>query len=455
MNTPSAVASKAALITLIVDRGGRHEDLAFPTGITLHDALEAIDAGDLSPFAVTGAPLSSTAVLGKDLNSGAFIVLRRSGWDHAGNIRPVDHSDEVRAANVSTAVSVLAIAAGVVVSGGVLYFQSVEEAPSAPQGYAWLMAACVAVALLLSCRKSHGKPLLETGGSAALVTAGALIGTFANPGDPTHQALFTAMLGISLVSLVRWLCCGRASPDVGNVCIDAAILAMLIGLLDMLVMEMGQPIALTAALIFGVCPPILAAISGFSVRVPSDMLLDSASVIREAPAVRSAPVSADVESPDVPLLLSISLARNRFWTLMASLGAVLTAPTMVALTAAPGWRGVVALLALLTAVATCLLMPRKTSSHFVRIVPRISAAAIIVMLALLGDLPFPHFVVAVALAGTGLLFLGASFLVHTDYQFYGFSRLGDIVQSLCVVASLPLSLAAVGVISLVRSGGLG
>ena len=238
-------------------------------------------------------------------------------------------------------------------------------------------------------------------------------------------------------------------------CIDAALLTLAVALLDVGVMSAGLPIEFTAAVVFGLCPPLLAAMSGFSIRVSSDVLLDSESVIREAPAVRSAPVDEEAARPDVGKLMAISSARNSFWVTATCLGLVVTTPAMANLLAVEGWRGTVAFLVFLAAVAACLLVPRSSSSRLVRILPRVSAATILAIVIWSGTLRFTPLTLAIGLALIGLLFLGASLLVREGRPFYGFSRIGDILQTLSVSTSLPLALAAIGVISLVRTGGLG
>lgn len=73
----------------------------------------------------------------------------------------------------------------------------------------------------------------------------------------------------------------------------------------------------------------------------------------------------------------------------------------------------------------------------------------------MGSFRYDPFSTALFFAALGLLFVGATLLMRDDRRYYGFSRLGDIVQSFSVTFSLPLSMAAIGIISLVRTGGLG
>lgn len=448
----SKTVSDTSLITLILDDGNTRTDLAFPTGITLKEAMTAVDIGTLRPFTITGRLMRPGAILGQDITSGSLILLRREGWDAEPTITPIDHSAEVRASNVTVALAILAMVTGVLTGVWALLARTSLPAPDT-WVYSSLLGAFVFLAVLLACRGSVGRPLLEAGGPAALVFAAASLSTFANPGDHTHQLLIMSALGIGMVSLVRWVACGTDAPGVRNVCLDLAVASLFLALLDVAVMVSDLPIEFTAAIIFGLCPPLLAAISGFSIRVSSDVLLDSESVIREAPAVRNR--STSVEDPDVSEILTISVARNQLWTFLTCFGMLVTALPMYNLVGTDSWRGTVALICVLTGALTCLLVPRKSASHFVRILPRITAALLIVGLALSGKLSTDPFVLAIMLLIVAALFLGTTFLLKPERRFYGFSRIGDILQSLSVAASLPLALAAVGVISLVRTGGLG
>lgn len=449
----SRTISDSSLITLILDDGNHRTDLAFPAGVTLQEAMNAVDIGRLRPYTLTGRLMRPGAVLGQDISSGALILLRSEGWDVEPKIIPVDHSAEVRASNTTVALGITAIVTGVLTGMWALLFQTSALTPPDTWVYASLIGAFVLVSVLLACRTSVGKPLIEVGGPAALIFAAASLSTFVNPGDHTHQLLIVAALGISMVSLIRWVACGKKAPNVGNVCIDTSVIMLVVALIDVGVMVAGLPIEFTAAIIFGLCPPLLNAISGFSIRVPSDVLLDSEAVIREAPAVRNRTV--DTTDPDVGNLMLISAARNRLWTFLTCLGLLITAPALVNLVAIDSWRGTVTFFAFLTAIAACLLVPRKSSSRFVRVLPRITAGYLVTLLALSGQLRLDPFVTAVILLCMAGLFLGATFFMKPERRFYGFSRIGDILQSLSVASSLPLALAAIGVISLVRTGGLG
>lgn len=459
MATADVIVPETSLVTLIVDRGGKREDLAFPAGITLKEALTAVGIGQLSPATIDGRIMRPEAVLGRDIVSGTLVLLRDKGWETGSEITRIDHSAEVRATTLSITISTLAIILGLLAGAVGLTIKGAGESAAHLVPEPWVYFALIGVlalfALLLACRDPYGKPLLEVGGPVALIFGASSLLSFANPGDHTHQVLIATMLGTSMVSLVRWVYCGRYRPDTGNVCIDAALLTLAIALLDVGVMSAGLPIEFTAAVVFGLCPPLLAAMSGFSIRVSSDVLLDSESVIREAPAVRSAPVDEEAARPDVGKLMAISSARNSFWVTATCLGLVVTTPAMANLLAVEGWRGTVAFLAFLAAVAACLLVPRSSSSRLVRILPRVSAATILAIVIWSGTLPFTPLTLAIGLALIGLLFLGASLLVREGRPFYGFSRIGDILQTLSVSTSLPLALAAIGVISLVRTGGLG
>ena len=454
MAGPDTVAPEK-LVTLIIDRGARRSDLAFPAGITLADALKPLAIGSLIPFSVTGESLRAGAVLGREIPSGTLILLRERGWADRSEIRVIDHSAQVRANNISTLITVLSMTVGLFAGAWTLLVENLGSTPPEPWLYSSLAGSLAVFGILLACRTSTGRPLLEVGGPAALVFGAASLASLANPGDYTHQVLITAMLGISIVSLLRWLYCGNRNPDVGNVCIDTALIALIVALLDVGVMALGQPIQLTAAIIFGLCPPLLAAISGFSIRVSSDVLLDQESVIREAAAVRVPPADPSAQAPPIPLLLAVSSARNRLWTVIACLGITVTSPVLLGLVGLPGWRGMVAMLAILAAFAACMLIPRKSSSMFVRVLPRITAGLLVVISAVMGSFRYDPFSTALFFAALGLLFVGATLLMRDDRRYYGFSRLGDIVQSFSVTLSLPLSMAAIGIISLVRTGGLG
>ena len=108
MATADVIVPETSLVTLIVDRGGKREDLAFPAGITLKEALTAVGIGQLSPATIDGRIMRPEAVLGRDIVSGTLVLLRDKGWETGSEITRIDHSAEVRATTLSITISNLA-----------------------------------------------------------------------------------------------------------------------------------------------------------------------------------------------------------------------------------------------------------------------------------------------------------------------------------------------------------
>ena len=119
---------------------------------------------------------------------------------------------------------------------------------------------------------------------------------------------------------------------------------------------------------------------------------------------------------------------------------------------AGGWQGTVARAALLLGMVAFLLLPRTSADPVARVVLRLAALGVGVMLVVGSGATPVSIPVILAVAGLGI---GAgSLLIDGERQFYLLSRLADIVQGIALVWSQPLTLVGAGLIGLVRTGSL-
>ena len=119
-------------------------------------------------------------------------------------------------------------------------------------------------------------------GPALLGVAAAVIGTWPNDGAWAHQGVATSAIAVALLATIRVVGPGTGNPGARSVGVGLAIASGVVALGALWFMSADLPVWFLAAILVGIAPAMLKAALGLTIRVPSGMLLDNDSVIREA-----------------------------------------------------------------------------------------------------------------------------------------------------------------------------
>lgn len=451
------------LTSVAVTVNGSLRDVSAPSGTTLQTLLNHMQIAGPA-IDLDGRAIPGSARLGVDLPAGTLITILPAEWGQTRR-RQVKNIQDTRGGQMYGFFAAAGLAAGLTVVAALVasYWQAagrdgtIAELTTRAGSLAatpWLPLALAgvlfAVSLGFSLMPPNGRPLVEILPGTTFAVAASLALGLANPGDVRHQLLIVTLLAVGSSAFVRWVTWGHKRRTGGGVLLDVALASAIVAGLDLVFLSIGLPFELFIAGLLGILPALLAALGALTVRVDSEALVETSAVIREAPSVRRSTEQAELPEPTE--LVWLSSLRHKLWTILTSATIVAASAVMVRPLMSEGIHRTFAIAALACIVISLLLIPRTSRYPYVRIVPRAAAAIIAGAGALLaadalGWIPVAGACLLIALAFIGISYIPEKFGVT-------FTRLADILQSLTTTLSLPLTLVAIGIIDIVRTGGL-
>lgn len=316
-----------------------------------------------------------------------------------------------------------------------------------PSAARWATAAvALVVALLMALVVNRADRSVVLAVAPLLAVAGGMVAL-----DPAaHSITIMVMVGTiagATIATIRYASIRTAhvlSSAEGTVAMCWSVIAALF-----VISALAQlPEHLPAAIIVGVAPLVIAWTPSAALSVPPETLVDTGRFTTTAWQVREPrriPFTRLVPQ-DVTRSIDHALERMHAATVMSSLAApVFTIPVLVADTDSIYQRiGVIVMLvSVFTAMATA---PRSSRDRLTRVVPRLGAAAMLLLTGVAlqniaqGFLPS---IAAVALS-VGLLCMAVALPISRGWKSVGWSRTGDIVEKLAMALSLPAALFAGG-----------
>lgn len=450
------MADNLAFLTLDLD--GAAIDLAVPAGTRLGEVL--IRRGvptNRVPYRVDGKQLFPDQRIGSDIPSGTLITLFPEFYDADMRVTHVTPARDTRAGRYAGTTNAVGLLVGILLTILAIYLQSSGLSPlNRTEGLA-LALATVAIGVVFALRKSWDRPLLEVLTPISFGIAAGSISAMGNFGEIGFQVVITASIASAVLCVLRWAWRGRFHRPTAQVSFDGALIGFGIGLGALVFLLTGLEFRLFAALVFGLSSPLFIALPGFTIKVKDSQLLNEKVVTREAKGVRrSTPVEPEpIDSATATDLMSASSARNQLWSLVLAIGAVLPARYVIEQVDPGTWQGRAAIAAIVCAILVLLLSPREARMHHLRIIPRCAAGLIFVQVVWAAAKAVSPLALSSLLGVAAVALLGASHLMLTKRKPLTLTRLADITQTLSGALVLPLSLIAIGIINLVRTGGLG
>lgn len=444
-------AANVSYVTLNID--GTNRDVVVPSGLTLEKLLQSEHvSSDLIPFTTDGNVLPGALVVGREIRNGTLVLMQPSSFSHNPSLRSITEKEDNIRASFSFATSWVGIIVGIILSL-LVYFTPVLQSTTHS-----LVAASVMLILALAyaLRPALGKPVTELLAAVSCATAAGLLSTASNPEDARYQALISAFAATGMVSALRWLIRGSSSAPTARISSDTALIGLIGAVVGTVSFLTNLDISIILACLFGVSAPLLQALPGFSVNVPIAHLLDEASIVREASSVRGPQAlhASLITSPEARQLVTTGNARQRLWAIFLALSALIPFPTLIFYAQENGgWEAKVTVAAIISVCLAMLLIPRTAADLYIRLIPRVCVAIMIGLTCISLSKDFHMFYIGIS-SMLALIFLGASFFLLRRKSPLGFTRLADIIQSLCCTFSLPLALIGAHIITFIRTGGL-
>jgi hypothetical protein len=316
--------------------------------------------------------------------------------------------------------------------------------------------------LLYALRPCQGHPVSETLATVAFGACAGILVAASNFDDARYQTLICGFAAAGALATVRWAWRGPKDPPTERVSGDCAAVGLLGASAILLCMLTKLDVVFVYAALFGVAAPLMQALPGFSVNLPQSRLIDEATIVREASSVRGAkPSHLDpVTGEEAATIVKVGDARYRLWTLLLCADVVATLPAMLRAAGHGGVQGALAGVSVGCAGLAFLLVPRTAAAAYVRILPRATVGLLLIASTFVmarNDAinrhihPYMAFGTMTVLA---LVVLVASIPINRGRKSLAFTRMGDILQSFCCTWSLPFALCGMGVVTLVRTGGI-
>ncbi|MFV0287023.1 MAG: hypothetical protein ACK5IM_11695 [Demequina sp.] len=297
-------------------------------------------------------------------------------------------------------------------------------------------------------------PDLAIGAPLTLAFAAAAVGTpvvFRG----AHMAVTAGLVAAALVAVTAAALTRdpRARATASALAITLLVVAAVWGITLMV----NAPAASAAAITMGLVAPGLRLVPALLLRVPEGYAIEYRHFLGNRWSVRGA-IPDDpgaVSMPTVRTYVDAAQARLHAGVVTLSVMAAACAPFVAPLTRSDSLIPRIGATVLLVATAMGLtLWPRRTSRPVLRWTPRLSAAAIVVVVlaqVALGTSEPSRLGLAVAglVVGTVAAMLIAP--VAARRAALGWSRLGDLVESASVVLALPAGFLAAGTLEFVRA----
>ncbi len=458
----TATYASVSYLTLAFE-GGR-EDIAAPFGMTLQQVLDLRRVpADLIPYTPSGERLPGGLVIGREISNGSLIVLYSQPYAPKLSITRIpDKKTSLRIAFspyvLTTGITVCILAALWTLLGRLLLGDAAVL--TSPSMALVLAGLAFVLGLIFALLPGHGRPVLETGAPLACGAASGVLTTLSNPDDYAYQALIGAAAAAGLLSAVRWAWRGRENAGTAQATADGAVFSLSLAVIALAALFAGVDISLLAAALFGLSAPLLLALPGFSVSVDQAQLINEAKIVREASSVRGAePKAPDPITPNfIDAVVAAGVARNRLWTILICTAVLVCFPSVASHVGDSSWRGPVAAGGIVCVILALLLVPRTAAALHVRLLPRATAGILILAAtAALGSSSTADVTLVAALViGTAALLIAVvSIPIFRSWHALIFTRIGDLLQGFACTFALPLSLAGAGLITLIRTGGLG
>ena len=450
----AATSASVSYLTLVVQ--GESHDVAAPRGLTLAQVLEIRRIPpNLIPYTVAGDKLPGALVVGREIRNGAMVVLQPPGFDFHTTVQEFKTNTASPEESFSPGVSMVGMLIAIVLSLLVLVQTNVV-----PSWQAYTAAGTMLLlGLFYSLRPNRGHPVSETLAAVTCGMSAGFLATSANPDDARYQAFISAFAAAAVLSAMRWAWRGRNDVATARVSGDCAAFGLLISIGGLAGLFIGANIELVLGGLFGLTAPLIQALPGFSVSIPSERLIDEATIVREASSVRHAePRKYDKITPqETANIIAAGTARNRLWTAIICTAALVLLPTMTRFALRGQWQGIVAGTSIACVALALLLVPRTAAAVYVRVTPRATVAAMVILGAIFTGArglikePVPPVIIFSCLAFAILLI---SIPISRGWRPLSFTRIADIIQSFACAWAFPLALVGTGLITLVRTGGL-
>ena len=450
-------SASVSYLTLVME--GHREDIVVPSGVTLARVLRNRRVPeDLVPCTPGGEKLPGAMMIGREIRNGALVLLQpaevstQAAADGAATLQDVAEAE--RSPIVYWAAVTIAL---------LLSASAVLGVTSRSRTHTLIAAGLMLLlGLLYALRPCQGHPVSETLATVAFGACAGILVAASNFDDARYQTLICGFAAAGALATVRWAWRGPKDPPTERVSGDCAAVGLLGASAILLCMLTKLDVVFVYAALFGVAAPLMQALPGFSVNLPQSRLIDEATIVREASSVRGAkPSHLDpVTGEEAATIVKVGDARYRLWTLLLCADVVATLPAMLRAAGHGGVQGALAGVSVGCAGLAFLLVPRTAAAAYVRILPRATVGLLLIASTFVmarNDAinrhihPYMAFGTMTVLA---LVVLVASIPINRGRKSLAFTRMGDILQSFCCTWSLPFALCGMGVVTLVRTGGI-
>ncbi|MBF0697305.1 hypothetical protein [Actinomyces bowdenii] len=449
-------------ITLV--RGDRRLDVAAPSGLAVAELLAHRDIGVAdgggAVTTIDGEPVDGEAIVGRDIAEGALLMIASPDARARAVLRVGPSGEPALRSSAGEAATIL-IALLCLTLGGLRPLLGLPQPlPLVVRaGGAALMFLLLGVSALRRLRTGSTardavlpltRPML--GGACAVLLVPEHV-----PDLETWTALAAAW-GCVGAALLLWVL-RRGVAEAGAACAWVALAALLTSVVVFALPSSAVlPIVMAVAGVGG----LLA--SRLSVRVPDHQLLDLARLGSLGKSIRySEPIPMkDVSRGEVQRSVRETEVSSLLWEIVLGGAIVLACPAVVAIAVGAvdsSWSGIAALWAarieFSCVVALLVLRPRASHSRLLRATPRFFALVVVVwaVMSVWGrpgvevGLPSAVVIIALFVIGVGLV-AGGVLLPPSSSALWG--RIGDIVQALATLLTLPAAVVAAGLIETMR-----
>lgn len=458
VSAPAAARLRPAPVRLAVAVGVDRRDVALRADVLLADALRAalVPVGEPGTVVLdsSGRRLDLGAAVGDQLVDGAAVhVLRPAPAPRGRRGRVIDPSTLSR--RPYPRAGLLALAGGVGLALLVVAMLGPSgQPPAVPTALATaLVVAALVVAGTGRLRGRATPPSVAVVATVCAPVLAAAAGAWAVlPADGAQRrlALTVALVAAATAAGVRSVVALAAGVGDDEAVVVLAALAVVaasqvVGLL------LGLPVGAAAAVVVGMGPLMLRLAPRYALAVPDEQLVDLSQVSRTADSVRAPRPRALGRVSARLVVRTVAGAERRVAAACVAACVVTVALVPVVLAAPepgsiarPASYGLVALVAL-----AYVLVPRVTRDPLVRWAPRLAAGALLVEL----SVGVPASWRLPAAAGAVVLLLVVAVVgaaLARGWRSVVASRTADTVENLAVVLSLPVAIAAGGLVEILR-----
>lgn len=338
-----------------------------------------------------------------------------------------------------------------------------ELTPEVARAVLVVVAAGLAIALLVVfIRASTGAradelTTTQVGALTASLLFACAIGPLSVTGAINRHTALAAIIGCANAAVLGMLALVIGRSSVWRNALWLIIGTSLCGALAWgVVLFIGWPDLAVLVLMAGVAPLMLQALPSLSITVPDHLLLEYEELMRVRWTVRGhIPGGAQpLSESEVAPLVRRAQVQLLMGTIIFSALPVLTLPAIFAQAADDPLTTSAVVVFAFTFIATLLLLPRQRRGTAQRAIARLAALAILAVF--VWEWALPRFtestvlVLALIIAGCGLVVAALIAPIGHGHRSLALSRLADGVQQLSIALSLPAAMMAGGYVELVR-----